>query len=264
MVCEWSGLRFLTDMPIASLRGCLEAGTPLDARGRFGDGLLTGLASSYSHGPGTLEMLAVFLEAGVDVNARGSAGRTPLHGVADGALGRNGAGVVPFAKALLDAGADVNARDQRGRTPLHAAAGSDREGIGDGLVVLLADAGADVNAHTEIGVTPLHLAVNRPAIAATLLELGADREAVDDSGYVADPVHCQNFVTRGFFALATPEIVARCIEEGANVNVAISDGPSRFATDPYSPRPLHTAVQSAQDPATITVLLEAGGRTART
>ena len=166
--------------------------------------------------------------------------------------------MVPFARALLDAGADVNARAQRGQTPLHAAAGSGRKGIGDSLVVLLAEAGAEVNARTEFGVTPLHMAVNRPAMAATLLEWGADRAAVDDSGYVADPVHCQNFVTRSFFALATPQTVADCIEEGASVNVPVSDPRSRFATDPYGPRPLHTAVQSARDPASITVLLEAG------
>ncbi|MDE2874583.1 MAG: ankyrin repeat domain-containing protein [Gemmatimonadota bacterium] len=258
VACDWGDMRFFTAMPIASLRGCLEAGTPLDARGRFGDVLLTGLASSDSHGPGTLEMLAVFLEAGVDVNGRDDASRTPLHRVADAAFGWNGAGVVPFARALLDAGAEVNARGQRGQTPLHAAAGSDREGIGDSLVVLLAEAGADINARTETGTTPLHQAVNRPAIAAALLELGADRAAVDDSGYVADPVDCQNFVTRSFFALATPETVAGCIAKGANVNVAMSDPWSRFATGPYGPRPLHTVAESARDPATITVLLKAG------
>ena len=258
VACDWGDMRFLTVMPIANLRGCLEAGTPLDARGRFGDVLLTGLAASDSHGPGTVEMLAVFLEAGVDVNGRDDGGSTPLHRVAGTAFSWDGTGVVPFARALLAASADVTARNQRGQTPLHAAAGSDREGIGDSLVVLLVEAGADINARTEIGVTPLHLAVNRPASAATLLELGADRAAVDDSGYVADPVHCQNFVTRSFFALAIPATVARCIEEGAGVNVPVSDPWSRFATGPYGPRPLHTAVQSAHDPATIAVLLEAG------
>lgn len=249
LACHWSDLRFLTVIPIASIRGCLEVGTPLDARGRYDDVLLTGLAASSSHDhPSTLEMLALFLEAGVDVNGPDAVGRTPLHTV----------GGVAFAGALLDAGAEVNARDRRGRTPLHAAAGSDREGLGDSLVVLLVEAGAEVNARTEIGLTPLHLAVNHPAIAATLLELGADPAAVDDSGYVADPVHCRNFVTRSFFALATPEIVAGCIEEGASVNVAVFDALSRVATDPWGPRPLHTAVQSARDPATIAVLLQAG------
>ena len=258
VACDWGDMRFLAVIPMASLRGCLEAGTPLDARDRSGDVLLTGLASRYSHGPGTLAMLAAFLEAGVDVNGRDNTGRTPLHSVAGAAFSFNGGGVVSFARALLDAGADVNARDRRGQTPLHTAANSNREGIGDSLVVLLVEAGADINARTEIGATPLHLAVNHPATAAALLELGADPTLVDDSGYVADPVHCQNFVTRSFFALATPATVARCIEEGANVNVAVSDGLSRFATDPYGPRPLHTAAESAHDPATITVLLEAG------
>jgi len=257
LACDWSGFRALRNTPIASVRGCLEAGTPLDARGELGQVLLTALAASGNHGARTLEMLALFLEAGVDVNGRDNFGRNPLHTVA-GSFGDAGAGTVAFARALVDAGADVNARDRRGRTPLHTAAGSDRTGLGDSLVVLLLEAGAEVNARTETGVTPLHLAVNHPATAAALLEKGADPTAVDDSGYVADPVHCRNFVTRSFFALATPEIVARCIEEGASVNVAVSDPGSRFATDPFGPRPLHTAVQSARDPAAITALLDAG------
>ena len=255
--CNLGNSRYLPDFPNASLRGCLAAGTPSDGRVRYDDVALTALAASDSHGPRTLEILALFLEAGADVNQRDAADRTPLHTVA-GSYGDIGAGTVRFARALLDAGAEVNARDRRGETPLHAAANSDRAGLGDSLVVLLVEAGAEVNARTEAGATPLHLAVNHPAIAAALLELGAGPTVVDDLGYVADPVHCQNFATRSFFALATPEIVAGCIEEGANVNVAVFDALSRFATDPWGPRPLHTAVQSARDPATITVLLEAG------
>lgn len=255
--CDWGASRYFSDFPSASLRGCLEAGTPVDAENDYGGVPITGLAASRSHGPRTLEILALFLEAGADVNQRDAADRTSLHTVA-GSYGDIGAGTVPFARALLDAGADVHARDRQGKTPLHAAANSDRAGLGDSLVVLLVEAGAEVNARTEAGATPLHLAVNHPAIAAALLELGADPTAVDDSGYFADPVHCQNFATRSFFALATPEIVAGCIEEGADVNGAASEAFSRFATDPFGPRPLHTAVQSARDPATIKVLLQAG------
>ena len=260
--CDWSDRNSIAVFPVASVRGCVEAGTSLDAQGDYGDPPLHELAGSRSHGPRTLEILAVLLEAGVDVNGRDDFGRTPLHTIAAFPAG-TGEGTVSFARALLDAGAEVNARDQSGRTPLHAATNSRREGLGDSLVVLLVEAGAEINGRTETGMTPLHLAQNHPAIATTLLELGADPAAVDDSGRVADPVSCKNFVAPGFFALATPDIVAGCIEEGVSVNVMVSAAQSTtaiglFAIGLFGSRPFHTAAQSARDPATISALLEAG------
>ena len=257
--CDWRDPFPLRSIPVASVRGCVEAGTPLDAQNHVGYTPLFVLAAeSTSHGSRTLEILAVFLEAGVDVNGRDDFGRTPLHTVANSMPADISAGTVSFARALLDAGAQVNARDERGRTPLHFAAASRREGIADSLVDLLVEAGAEINARTETGVTPLHLALNRPAIATMLLELGADPAAMANSGHVADPVSCENFVTHSFFALATPDIVAGCIEEGASVNVVVSAAPSPAARSLHGSRPLHTAAQPARDPATITVLLEAG------
>ena len=256
--CDWSDRNSIQSFPVASVRGCLEAGTTLDSRDDYGGTPLHALARSRGHGPRTLEILAVLLDTGVDVNVEDDYSGTPLHSVANGAFGGNGAGTVPFARALLDAGAEVNARDRSGRTPLHLAAGSRMEGRGDRLVVLLVEAGAEVNARTETGVTPLHLALNRPVIATTLLELGADPTAVDDSGRVADPVRCENFVTPGFFALATPDIVAGCIEEGVGVNVMVSASLSTAGIGLFGSRPIHVAARSTRDPATITVLLEAG------
>ena len=256
--CDWGDHNSIAVFPVASVRGCVEAGTPLDAQGDYGDPPLHELAGSRSHGPRTLEILAVLLEAGVDVNGRDDFDRTPLHTIAGAFPAGTGAGTVAFARALLDAGAEVNARDRLGRTPLHAATSSRREGLGDSLVVLLVEAGAEVNGRTETGITPLHLALNHTATATTLLELGADPAAVDDSGRVADPVSCENFVTPGFFALATPDIVAGCIEERVSVNVMVSAAQSNDAIGLYGSRPFHTAAKSARDPATITALLEAG------
>ena len=257
--CDWSDSRSLQFVPVASARGCLEAAGPLVAQEALGRIPLSGLAASPRHGPHTLETLAMLLEAGADVNQRSIAGRTPLHIVAGVGVTDRGAGTVPFARALLEAGADVNARDLRGETPLHAAADSRRRDLGDSLVVLLAEAGADVNARTLNGSTPLHLAAHRPVIAATLLELGADPTAVDDSGQLANPVGCWNFITHGFFALATPETVVDCIEAGASVNAAVVLGLQSDRTlDLVGHRPLHTAAQSARDPATVTALLQAG------
>lgn len=256
--CDWSGLNSLRNLPVESARGCVEAGTPLDALGDYGDTPLMELAGSRRHDARTLGILAVFLEAGVDVNQRDASGlrRTPLHDVAV-SLGGIGAGTAAFARALLDAGADVNASDDTGWTPLHSAVSSRRAGLGDSLVAVLVDAGADVNARTETGVTPLHRALNYPDVVTALIEAGADPAAVDDSGHIADPVSCQNFVTHSFFALSTPGLATRCIEEGASLNAAMfRQSPVYF--DLFGDRPLHTAAESASDPATITALLDAG------
>lgn len=255
--CDWSDLNSLRNLPVESARGCVEAGTPLDAHADYGDTPLMDLAGSSRHGTRTLGILAVFLEAGVDVNQRDDSGRrTPLHDVAI-SIGGIGAGTAAFARALLDAGADVNASDDTGWTPLHSAVSSRRAGLGDSLVAVLVEAGADVNARTETGVTPLHLALNYPDVVTALIEAGADPAAVDDSGHIADPVSCQNFVTHSFFALATPDLVTRCADEGASLNAAMfRQSPVFF--DLFGDRPLHTAAESASDPATITVLLDAG------
>jgi predicted component of type VI protein secretion system len=60
---------------------------------------------------GNIEAVKQHLDAGTDVNARGSAGQTPLHDAAYD-------GHKEIAELLITAGADVNAKDVGGDTPL--------------------------------------------------------------------------------------------------------------------------------------------------
>ena len=131
---------------------------------------------------GNIEAVKQHLNAGTDVNAKGSIGQTALH---DAAInGHN-----EIAKLLISKGADVDAKKNPGETPLHAAsralaglefAGDTSEWPADlsvdgikEIVELLIANGADVNMRDREGLTPLDYAspVNR-AIAAILRKHG--------------------------------------------------------------------------------------------
>lgn len=116
----------------------------------------------------------MLLQMGVDPNARGSRGNTPL---ADAAM----KGDVEGVRLLLDAGASLDAVSESGRQALHDAALG-----GEGQVIReLAAHGADLNCRSrDKARTPLHLAaaLGRMPAAAALVELGADLTAKDAEG----------------------------------------------------------------------------------
>ena len=249
-VCNWSDIRFrMEQATVESVRSCIEAGTPLELRaGPSGSTPLHRTLSLFSSGE-AIEVASLLLEAGADANTRNERGSTPLHSAAS-------SGDTPMVSVLLEAGADVNARTPHGATPLHSAASGSRGTVE--TVSLLVRAEADVNARTEPGATPLHWAVSQGnhAVAARLLELGADRNARDGSGLSADPVSCENFNNLVFFALATTDVVADCIAAGADVNARLATFQGVNARPRSSP--LHLAIRATRDTALISLLLEAG------
>ncbi len=94
---------------------------------------------------------------------------------------------------------------------------------------------------------------DNPAIAARLLELGADPAARSDSGMVADPVSCQHWNTPVFFAIASAEQVSGCLAAGADIHARMVGYHRDFRR---GSTPLHVASATTRDAAVIPVLLE--------
>jgi len=177
----------------------IESGANVNAEDESGMTPLMYAAASSRMKP---EILTALINAGADVNAKANNGTTPLI-YATKLLG-NPKTVI----TLISAGADVNAKTDDGTTPLIAAAGR-YDTLGDltaaisallnedpkaavnfslEMVTALVKAGADVNAKANDGTTPLIAAAmhtRTPEVIITLLDLGADQKATDDSGKTA-------------------------------------------------------------------------------
>jgi ankyrin repeat protein len=154
----------------AVIHTLLAAGCPLDAR----DALSRG-AIGYAVENGHRDVLFALVDAGLDINERGSSG-TPLLRYCRSLDVR-----ADMVRALIEAGADVQARWFQGRSALHEAAqlfGGDRRGKLQDVIIALVEAGIDVNMRDDSLSTPLHYAVGEEGLdlgaVRTLLELGAD------------------------------------------------------------------------------------------
>jgi hypothetical protein len=98
---------------------------------------------------------------------------------------------VPVARLLVRSGADCRARNHRGAEPLHYASDANRwdpAAQADTIEYLLS-IGADPNAVDDSGVAPLHRAVRTRSLAAVraLLEGGANPRQPNKSG--STPLH---------------------------------------------------------------------------
>jgi ankyrin repeat protein len=131
---------------------------------------------------GHVDILALLLEHGVDVDSRNVYDQTPLSWAAV-------RGEVNVGRYLLDCGADINAPNDYDATPLYLAAYHGRFEF----VRMLLERGARIDVGDPQGRTPLHLAVEEGTIRTVrlLLELGADVNARDVSGKTPSQVTTQ-------------------------------------------------------------------------
>jgi len=99
---------------------------------------------------GSFELVNLYLETGIDVNARDAHQRTALQVVAAG-------GNVPLGELLLSKGADVNAVDENGTSAVMDAAWEGNLA----MVRLLAERGAQLSIKNKSGYSPLRAARDR-------------------------------------------------------------------------------------------------------
>ena len=138
-----------------------------------GDRIGTGLMIAAWQG--NLEMMALFVAKGADVNKANALGEQALMHAA-------WRGHLPAVQWLMGKGATLN-RSAKLWTALHYAAFSGHEEV----VRYLVARGADIDAKSPNGSTPLMMAVyeGKESAAKTLIRLGADRKAVNDRGDAA-------------------------------------------------------------------------------
>ncbi|KAI5839390.1 ankyrin repeat-containing domain protein [Morchella snyderi] len=164
---------------------------------------------------GSVQLLALLLDAGVDINVRESSQKTPLHYAVLAFFVRHPKIII----YLAGKGANMNARDTNGNTPMHSLMGVSRFMRGlDIAAQTLIFLGADVNAYRDDRKGPLHLAAesNSKELVAVLLDARADIHACDSKQRT--PLH------HAVLAKNDLKVIRYLADRGANVNARDIDG----------------------------------------
>ena len=191
----------------------------------------------------TGDVVRLFLECGVDVNARDKAQDTPLH------LASSKWWPVTV-QVLLDHGAEANARNADGQNPLHRVPQlqyyHSPHGANIVMQLLKHETGSDVNAQDKDQETPLHLASYYLSadLVKVLLDYRAQIDAEDNRGLT--PLHqlvlgnheCRSLSGTGRLepwdsrAIYTAHLL---LERGADINAQNKDN------DVTTPSPWHVS-----------------------
>jgi ankyrin repeat protein len=231
---------------LATVEALLKAGADPKTVSPEGETVLMTAARA-----GSAPVVKALLARGADANTRESwLGQTAL-------MWASAANAADVVAALAEAGGDVNAKSSAtqgqprmprvqgvaaqashsnfpkgGFTPLLFAA---REGSSDAARVL-ADRGADLNLADPDGIAPLSMAIinGHYDLAAYLIDKGANVNAADRAGrtalFFATDMHTLEWlfsrpVPRPSGELDSPDIVAKLLDKGADVNARLTGRP---------------------------------------
>lgn len=154
-------------------------------------------------GQGDVDLLGLFLQAGMDKNAQNARGKTALMQASE-------AGHKKVVKALLQYGVKTELTDADGSTALILAAGNDHHEC----VRALIDAAADVNAKNAKGWTALAMAAYRGHAKSTEVLLKTSRDALAKSDALSRALMVSAL-------LGHSDIARLLLDAGAPVNTSI-------------------------------------------
>ena len=185
----------------------IQKGVDVNASGLLG---LTPL--HWAVGNASYETVLLLLEHEAEVDARDEHLKTPLF-----LLGFNRKPDQEVAKLLLSRGADIHARDNKNWTPLHSVVRNAPAAV----ISVFLEHGADPSAASFKGLTPLHQAAGRnishgPDVMALMLDAGVDVEISTPLG--TTPLH------QAAAYNPSASSVAFLIGRGASVNRRNNDG----------------------------------------
>jgi len=180
VAARWHDQRILDDAVAAIAAGRHQDALLLARRFLSRPAVFLGLLARMveSGDPGWTAFVLDAMARDPSLDTRRWAGRALLHYA-------SAAGSLEIVNALLRRGTDPDLRDAGGHTPLYRVANQCASPAGPEVVRALLRSGADVNARNGVTrATALHMAARRGfvEIAQTLLDCGADREAVDRKG----------------------------------------------------------------------------------